>query len=143
MSLDASTLEWTRRLPAVPDDHDAAALRVLRRHTSDPSDIRLLDSLLAEPNARAQKRDERGRLEARRDYLRAMNTPAGQAELERQRQVAISHLASTIAYENRQLQHEAIPRAEAALRSTWQERDAEERSELASVEAQLAALPAD
>src|ERR671914_2238981 len=70
MSLTGSDLEWIRRLGDEIKDRDRVPLIRLRRRTTDPSDIRLLDSLLAGQENRDGMRRERQQLERRRDQLK-------------------------------------------------------------------------
>ena len=96
MALDASTLEWIRRLPAVPEPPDVATLRALRRNASAPGDVRLLDSLLAPAMERDRAQQERQTLESRLAYLESQADREARARTAEQRELAVKQLARAL-----------------------------------------------
>jgi hypothetical protein len=141
VALDASTLEWIRRLPSVPTPQDLAAVRALRRSTREPGDIRLLESLLASAAPAERAAAERRTLETRLAYLESQDTPETQARIASQLAAATKQLTYSIRVQN------GVPESEAARRAQEiverQKPDAEaRRSEMRSIRRRLRELDA-
>jgi hypothetical protein len=71
MAFDQATIEWIRRLDRVPTDTQLTQLLLLRRSTNEPSEIRLLDLVLAPAQRRRDLARSRESLERRLSHVEA------------------------------------------------------------------------
>lgn len=96
MALDAATLAWINRLGPEPSSSDLGQLRALRRHTTTPSEVRLLDSVLAPIGASDARRTEREAIQRRVAYLESMLQPEQVARADAARRVAEQRLTTAL-----------------------------------------------
>jgi hypothetical protein len=130
MALDASTLEWIRRLPDELGVEDLATLQVLRRQATGPSDVRLLDSLLAGVGERQEADRKQAEASRRAAHLREEREPANQARTEQQREQAVKQLAQSLREKLRVPPAEAERRARQSLTRSWNDQDRHDAAEL-------------
>lgn len=96
MALDAATLMWIDRLGPEPGPNEVGRLRALRRRTKTPSELRLLDSLLAPVAAADALRAQRAPIERRIAYLESTLQPEQVAITAAARRVAERRLVTAL-----------------------------------------------
>ena len=137
MALRPSDYEYIRRLGDEPTEEEAIALRVLRRQANDPSDIRLLDSLLTGANRRQAATRQRTALENRLAHLEQRQSPEGKAQTAALRKQERKRLAQTFIRDLRLGGFESEERAAAVTAERWRKEDDAAAAELKVLQAQL------
>jgi hypothetical protein len=96
MALDAATLTWINRLGPEPTPTEVIQLRLLRRHATEPSQARLLDSILGPASAAEQRAAQRAAVERRIAYVESSVTPEATTRPDAARRVASQRLVTAL-----------------------------------------------